>query len=74
MVLCCSEVSMPESGVMQLCNALAECERYTRGDVPGSRQLVVPVIQGMRQHRSSRGKLACCNLPDGVAVSEESAL
>ncbi|CAK0770461.1 hypothetical protein CVIRNUC_003769 [Coccomyxa viridis] len=41
-----SEVSMPESGVMQLCNALAKCERYTPGDVPGSRQLVVPVIQG----------------------------
>ena len=74
MLLCCSEVSMPESGVMQLCNALAECERYTPGDVPGSRQLVVPVIQGMQQHRSSRRKLTCCSLPDGVAVCEESAL
>ena len=43
---------MPESGVVQLCNALAECERYTASDVPGSGQLVVPVIQGMRQNRS----------------------
>lgn len=73
MLLCCSEVSMPESGVMQLCNALAECERYTPGDVPGSRQLVVPVIQGMQQHRSSRRKVTGCSLPDSVAVYEESA-
>ena len=44
---------MPESAVLQLCNALAECETYTPGNVPGSRQLVVPVIQGMQQYRSN---------------------
>ena len=72
---------MPESGVMQLCNALAECERYTLGDVPGSRQLVVPVIQGMQQYGSSRRKVTCCSLPERVvyllinlAFCEESAL
>jgi hypothetical protein len=45
----CSEVMLPETGVVELCpsrQATAACQRYTPQDIPRSRRLVVPVIPG----------------------------
>ena len=45
----CSEVMLPETGVVELCpsrQATAACQRYTPQDIPSSRRLVVPVIPG----------------------------